>query len=144
MLSNTGKYALRAVIYLALHVKDNNKIGINKISDDLNVPTPFLGKILQTLVKHKLLSSAKGPNGGFGLNKALKSITLLDIVEIIDGKDFFTSCLLSSRECHSEQKHCPLHNEYAHIRSQLYDMFKNKRLDILVKEIKASNKNIIL
>ena len=62
MLSNTSKYAIRAVIYLALFAGKEKKIGIKQISTDLSIPTPFLGKILQTLAKHKLLSSTKGPH----------------------------------------------------------------------------------
>ena len=69
MLSNTSRYAIRAVIYLALKSKDESKIGIKTISKDLDIPTPFLGKILQTLAKHKILSSTKGPHGGFGLGR---------------------------------------------------------------------------
>ena len=79
MLSNTSKYAIRAVIYLALNAGEEKKIGIKQISKDLSIPTPFLGKILQTLAKQKLLSSTKGPHGGFGLGKSAEEITLIDI-----------------------------------------------------------------
>ena len=47
MLSNTSKYAIRAVIYLALYAGEEKKIGIKQISNELKIPTPFLGKILQ-------------------------------------------------------------------------------------------------
>jgi len=69
MLSNTCKYGIRAVIYLALHNAEEKKIGIKEISSELNIPTPFLGKILQMLAKNKMLISTKGPNGGFGLDR---------------------------------------------------------------------------
>jgi len=55
MLSNTCKYAVRALIYLGKYSNDGTKIGIKKISSDLEIPTPFLGKILQNLVKQKIL-----------------------------------------------------------------------------------------
>ena len=63
MLSNTSKYAIRAVIYLALFSSDEKKIGIREISKELGLPTPFLGKILQMLAKQKILNSTKGPMG---------------------------------------------------------------------------------
>ena len=50
MISNTCKYAIRAVLYLAIHEKENEKIGIKKISEDLEMPSPFLGKILQVMI----------------------------------------------------------------------------------------------
>ena len=59
MLSNTCKYGIRAVIYIALSNTDKRRIGIKEISKELDIPTPFLGKILQTLVKDKLLVSTK-------------------------------------------------------------------------------------
>lgn len=90
MLSNTCKYAIRAVLFLAVN-ETSGKIGIKHISDTLNMPSPFLGKILQILAKHKILNSTKGPHGGFGLGRKAEDITLLDIVSIIDGQDFFTT-----------------------------------------------------
>jgi DNA-binding IscR family transcriptional regulator len=55
MLSNTCKYAVRALIYLGKYSENGTKIGIKKISADLLIPTPFLGKILQNMVKKKIL-----------------------------------------------------------------------------------------
>ena len=49
MLSNTCKYAIRAVIYIALNGENNRKIGIKEISKELDLPTAFLGKILLNL-----------------------------------------------------------------------------------------------
>jgi Rrf2 family iron-sulfur cluster assembly transcriptional regulator len=65
MLSNSCRYGIRAVIYLANQPLSSGKTGIKKISKDLNLPTPFLAKILQQLAKKKILSSSKGPHGGY-------------------------------------------------------------------------------
>ncbi len=128
MLSNTCKYAIRAVLYLAIHEKENEKIGIKKISKDLEMPTPFLGKILQVLSKNKLLSSTKGPHGGFSLGKDANKVSLLDIVEIIDGLDFFHDCVIGVRICEDDEKKkelCPFHNELDPLRDKMYAQFKN-------------------
>ena len=89
MLSNTSKYAIRAVIYLAVHASNGQKIGIKKISESLEIPSPFLGKILQVLVRRKILSSTKGPNGGFGIGKNPDNITLYDIIFIFVSRLMF-------------------------------------------------------
>jgi Rrf2 family iron-sulfur cluster assembly transcriptional regulator len=86
MLSNSCRYGIRAVIYLASLPKTKGKTGIKQIAKDLELPTPFLAKILQQLAKQKILNSTKGPHGGFSLLKDSKSITLLDIVKTIDGE----------------------------------------------------------
>ncbi len=126
MLSNTCKYAIRAVLYLAIN-EDGSKIGIKRISEDLEMPTPFLGKILQVLSKNKLLNSTKGPHGGFSLGKDANDISLLDIVEIIDGLDFFHNCVIGVRICEDDpekKKLCPFHNELDPLRDKLYSQFK--------------------
>ena len=68
MLSNASKYAIKAILYLAENSNSKNKISVKDITKVLDVPSPFLAKILQQLVKSKLISSTKGPNGGFYLD----------------------------------------------------------------------------
>jgi len=145
MLSNTCKYAIRAVIYLALNEKENRKIGIKEISQELDIPTPFLGKILQTLAKNKLLLSTKGPNGGFRLGKAADKISLLNIIEIIDGLDLFNDCLIGLRSCSASgdtDLHCPIHHKYLPISKQLYQLFKSETIGKLAKELEESGGKI--
>lgn len=145
MLSNTCKYAIRGVIYLALNGKDDKKIGLREVSKELDIPSPFLGKILQILAKNKLLISTKGPNGGFALAKPSQEITLLDIVEIIDGLDLFTDCVIGLRSCSANAEtelQCPIHHKYVPINKQIHDLFKNETIYDLAKKIKASEGKI--
>lgn len=145
MLSNTSKYAIRAVIYLAVNSTKKNRIGIKQIAGELDIPTPFLGKILQSLARHKLLTSTKGPNGGFGLGKEPSKIKLIEIVEIIEGKDIFKSCLLGTKDCDHDKNICPIHERYAEIREQFCELFKKTTLSILIKDLKQNKAtNIIL
>lgn len=136
MLSSTCKYALRAVIYLAHNVKDDEKIGIKKISRDLGIPMPFLSKILQTLARHKLLSSTKGPSGGFGIGRGAENIFLIDIVEIIDGLDFFNNCVIGVNYCSEQEIPCALHSRYAHYREKIKLLFKNTTIAELLEDAK--------
>jgi len=55
MLSNSCRYGIRALIYIASQPKESGKTGIRKIAKDLDLPTPFLAKILQQLAKQKIL-----------------------------------------------------------------------------------------
>ena len=145
ILSNTCKYAIRATIYLALNESEDYKIGIKKISKDLNIPTPFLGKILQNLVKHKILSSTKGPHGGFGLEKEPDDISLLEIIEIIDGMDMFYECLIGLPTCRDHDPDfvpCPLNKKFRPISKQLYELFKNETIGNLKEDIKNSDGHI--
>jgi Rrf2 family iron-sulfur cluster assembly transcriptional regulator len=144
MLSNTSKYAIRAAIYLALNAEKESRIGIKKISGELNIPSPFLAKILQVLAKHKLFSSTKGPNGGFGLAKDPNKISLYDIVTIIDGQDIFDKCLISLRNCNDENTPCPVHGKYEEIRKDIKNLFKEQTIGELAYDMKKQNHIIAL
>jgi Rrf2 family iron-sulfur cluster assembly transcriptional regulator len=141
MLSNTCKYAVRAVIYLSVHaVDESKKIGIKKISDDLKIPSPFLGKILQVLAKNKILFSTKGPNGGFSMGKHPKDVTLMDIVLIIDGDGIFTECLIGIQSCSNGSVPCPTNKKYAPIREQIKKMFSEQNFEELADSFKNNTK----
>ncbi len=138
MLSNTCKYALRALIYLGKFSEDDKRIGIKKISEDLGLSSPFLGKILQNLVKQKLLVSTKGPNGGFAIAKKTGEITLWDIVIKVDGEEFFTNCLISLEPCktHDPSKPlCPVHSQYEKLRSEISNFYQKTTLETISKDI---------
>jgi len=113
-------------------------IGIKKISEDLGLSSPFLGKIMQNLVKQKLLVSTKGPNGGFALAHSADKITLWDIVIKVDGEEFFTNCLISLEPCrtHDPSKPlCPVHSQYDKLRKQIGEFYQETNLEIISKDI---------
>src|SRR3972149_1439497 len=141
MLSNTCKYGIRAILYLARNTKGNEKIGIKKIASDLEIPTPFLGKVLQVLARHKLLSSTKGPHGGFGLGKNPAEIKLIDIVEILDGKDVFNVCFIGMGTCdvhHTSEYYCPIHEQFSPIRQQIVNIFTTETIAGLLENVDKS------
>ena len=125
------------MIYLAINSGNTSKTGIKKISSELDIPAPFLAKILQVMAKHKLLSSSKGPNGGFSLGKSADRIKLYEIVTVIDGSDIFDKCLISTRTCHEENIPCPLHKQYEPIRNELKLLFINQDLNSLANDIRS-------
>lgn len=108
MLSNSSKYAINAVIYLSLHSSVSHKIGVKEVADNLHIPLPFLAKILQTLARKKVISSNKGPGGGFWLSDEEKNAPMMRVIEEIGEGDKFIKCAMSLRPC-SDEKPCPLH-----------------------------------
>jgi Rrf2 family transcriptional regulator, iron-sulfur cluster assembly transcription factor len=145
MLSNTSRYAVRALIYLAINKNNERKIGIKKIAEELNIPSPFLGKILQTLAKQKLLNSTKGPNGGFSISDKSLELSLFDIILIIDGDDLFDRCLISDKSCtEMEGNPCSIHKHYKPIRDNLRKMFEGHTIQKLAEEFKSSGGKIDL
>jgi len=144
MLSNSCRYGIRAIIYLSAKKSAIEKTGIKQIGADLDLPTPFLGKILQQLAKQKILKSLKGPNGGFSMMKDPRTVTLFDVVKAIDGEDTFTECVIHNEPCRcidKNKKPCPIHDDYAKTRSELIQLFKNRTIYDLVQ--KASKSELI-
>jgi len=81
-LSRAGEYGVRAMLHLAAQ-EEKNISRISEISKTWDIPESFLRKILNNLVKARLIISSRGVNGGLSLGKPAKDITLLDIVEAI-------------------------------------------------------------
>ena len=143
MLSNSCRYGIRAVIYVASRQKATGKTGIKTISEALELPTPYLAKILQQLAKHKILQSVKGPHGGFSMNRDPKKVTLLDIIEIIDGDDFFKNCIIHDCSCavvDHKKLPCPIHDDYGSLRAGLIDLFEKKTIYELAKKANDTDK----
>lgn len=109
MLSNSSKYAVKAVLYLAIHSREDKKIMAKDIAEPINVPQAYLAKLLQELSREGIITSVKGPKGGFYLSEESKLFSLMDVVRVIDGDKRLNSCVLSLEKCNAE-KPCPLHD----------------------------------
>lgn len=83
-LSNAAKYAIYAMVHMAGH-QDNAMRISRTIALEEGLPDLYLMKVLRPLVTRGILRSIKGPNGGYHLARAAREITLLDIIEAVDG-----------------------------------------------------------
>lgn len=135
MFSASCHYALQAMFYIALHSSKERNVDLGEIAEEKSIPKHFLSKILQMLVKHKLLLSMRGPSGGFRLNRDPNDITLLEIVEIIDGLEIFDQCGIEYKPCDASNP-CPIHDEYSTHRECVYDLFKRKTLEGFTEDLK--------
>ena len=137
MLSNSSKYALKAVLYLALHTDENNKMMVKDISERINVPKAYIAKLLQELSKRKIISSTKGPKGGFYLNPSNRNETIIQIIEVIDGKKKMESCVLGLEDC-NEQKPCPIHRLISPSRSKMIALLESKTINDLATDLELN------
>jgi len=141
MFSKSCQYGIRAVLYLAVYSTLEKRLGVTEIANTLEVPKHFLAKILQQLAKDKLISSTKGPTGGFYLNKKNRKSNLKEIIEALDGTQIFTDCILGLKECSSE-KPCPLHFQAYGIREGLNYQLEYQSIDEIAEKIKRTNLSI--
>lgn len=136
MLSNSAKYALKAVLYLAVHSNEQNKIMIKDIAEPINVPQAYIAKLLQELAKKQIISSTRGINGGFYLTDLNIKQPAMNVIFAIDGSYKMCSCLLSLENC-NEQVPCPLHHIAYPMRMQLIHSLNSKTIRELAEEIKS-------
>ena len=129
-LSQSAKYALRPTIYLAEN-GDGPHLSRN-IAQALDVPAQYLAKILQDLVRSRLLVSAKGRGGGFRLALPPSQIELLTVVHAIEGEHFAEGCALGLPDC-SEEAPCALHVAWKRLRGEFLDMLHSTHLSELPK-----------
>ncbi len=136
MLSNSSKYAIKAVLYLALNSSEEKRVMVKNISTAINVPQAYLAKLLQELSKERIISSVKGPKGGFFLSSLNLQNTLMDVIDVIDGKKRLNSCVLSLEKCDLD-KPCPLHNIISPVKHKFIYNLQNKTIKDFSLEIKS-------
>lgn len=133
IFSRQCEYALQAVLYLAIKTPGQMS-SIKELTNKLDIPYHFLAKILQDLTKKGLLTSLKGPSGGFALGMPAKDITLFHVVDAVDGADFTRSCVLGFAEC-SGKNPCAVHDKWGSLRDGIYGMLVSKNISQLAKEM---------
>lgn len=134
MLSKSCKYAIRAVVYVASRADEKVKLGVKEIAKEIDAPEAFTAKILQVLTKHQVISSLKGPYGGFFIEDFQLQQPLLNVVNAIDGLQAFTGCGLGLKFC-SETKPCPFHYEYKDVRTRMLNTFKETTVQKLAANL---------
>ena len=142
MFSKSCEYAIRAVIYLCSEEQMGRIVKVQQISIAIDAPAFYTSKILQQLSKMDFIGSMKGPNGGFYIDKKHKNITLIDIVNAIDGDKIFNGCGLGLKEC-SEKKPCPIHLRFKIIRAMIKKMLETTTIEQLgSKNLYLNNKRL--
>src|SRR5690242_1540240 len=92
MFSSTAEYALRAVVFLA--TSRDGLCGSQAIAEGTKVPSKYISKILSDLVEAGVVTSRRGPNGGFALARTPESISVLEVVNAVDPIRRIESCPL--------------------------------------------------
>ncbi len=124
---------MQAVIYLAAQ-SDKAPILQRTISEELDIPNHFLGKILQQLTPHNILRSQKGKDGGFSLDRPPTEISLYTIIKIIDGESVLDKCILGFPSC-TDDTPCPLHTQWSDAKDSIIGMLKMETIDDLAKRM---------
>ncbi|OIQ54806.1 RrF2 family transcriptional regulator [Neomoorella thermoacetica] len=118
-LNQATDYAFRAVLYLA-KLEPGTIAEAQMIASREDIPMRFLLKIMRSLVQAGIVQSYRGVSGGFALARPAREITLLDVVEAVEGPVSVNRCLLDPEYCN---KHgapcCPVHRALGAVQDAL-------------------------
>ncbi len=106
--------------------KKGEKVSVSYIADELDGSLAHLQKVLQRLGKVGIVTSTRGPKGGYLLARNAEDIQLLEIYEAIEGKMQLCNCLFDSAVC--SRSRCVLGNLTSQVNKQVLDYFSNTNL----------------
>jgi Rrf2 family protein len=138
-ISTRGRYALRALMYLAMHKDKKDLVILKDISDDQDISIKYLESIMRMLVSFGLVTSHKGKGGGLALAKDPTEIKFSDILEASEGPLVLVDCVDKPDTCKRSatcNARC-IWQDYSRI---FYDYFSKVTLDELVKKYCTAGK----
>ncbi len=116
LVTRETDYAVRTILYLA---RDSSRMAsVTEVARAMHIPKSFLAKILQRLVRSHILSSMRGVKGGFTLARRPTEISLLDVLESIQGPAGINVCAIDSRRCRFSPT-CSVHPVWVEIRKEV-------------------------
>lgn len=117
-LGKRADYSIRAVLYLAQMC--DRRCKARDIADAMDVPESYLPQILANLVRHGVVTSTSGPDGGYHLLKDPGEVTLLEVIEAAEGEVRSSECVLRGGPCRWEG-HCAVHEPWSRAQDALVD-----------------------
>lgn len=129
LVTRETDYAVRCVLYLA---REKGLVAnVTEIAQAMHIPKTFLAKILQRLIRGKIVGSLRGMHGGFTLVKKPIDISLLDIMEAIQGPAGINVCAVDSKKCQRSSS-CAVHPVWVDIRKEVERRLKKETIDKLL------------
>ncbi len=142
VISKTGEYGLRALLFMVAHREEDEFVSIREMAKQLDISFHFLTKILQTLTQKGFLHSYRGPNGGIAFQIPPEKILLTDLIQALEGEDFFDKCLLGLPGC-GEKQPCPMHQFWKTIKTALKTEFATTSLADLGRNTRQNQFRLI-
>ncbi|MCB1954362.1 MAG: Fe-S cluster assembly transcriptional regulator IscR [Rhodocyclaceae bacterium] len=130
-LTTKGRFAVTAMIDLALRQGDG-PVTLAGIAERQKISLSYLEQLFGKLRRHKLVSSVRGPGGGYCLAKGDDDITVADIIRAVDEPLDATQCG-GKQNCHDEHR-CMTHDLWTNLNKRMYEYLHSVRLGDLVRQ----------
>jgi Rrf2 family protein len=126
-ITRQADYAVRAVLYLA-KLGPERRAATSQIAEEQQIPPSFLAKIVSQLSVAGLLQTSRGARGGVSLARAPENISLLEVVEAIDGPILLNECVADSGAC-TFGDDCPISPVWCEAQSELVENLRTSTFD---------------
>jgi Rrf2 family protein len=126
-ITRQADYAIRAVRFLA-GLEAGQRAATSKVAADQKIPPSFLAKIISQLSIAGLLTTSRGARGGVSLARQANEISLLEVVEAIDGPIYLNECVADNSKCSFEDD-CPLKPIWCEAQEELVNRLKASKFD---------------
>jgi Rrf2 family protein len=128
-ITRQADYAIRAVRYLAKQ-GSSQRVATSIVAREMKIPASFLAKIISQLSIAGLLHTSRGARGGVSLAREPKDISVLDVVEAIDGPILLNECVGDIKSCVFEDD-CLVHPIWIEVQQNLVKRLRETRFDVL-------------
>ena len=136
-LSKKSDYALMAVRHLALRGDRGGSASAREISEAYDIPLELLAKVLQRLVRTKLLVSVQGTRGGYKLGRPPSGITVADVIQAVDGPVTVTACSPNDHACDQYSK-CSIRDPLWKIKGRILEMLSTVTVAEMARDSEAA------
>ncbi|MGD2252236.1 MAG: Rrf2 family transcriptional regulator [Anaerolineales bacterium] len=134
-ITRQADYAVRAVLYLA-GLSNGGRAPTSQIAHEKHIPPSFLAKIVSQLSVAGVVQTSRGARGGVSLARPPSNISLLEVVEAIDGPIAVNECVPDPSACIFGDK-CPVHHVWSQVQSGLVDRLSATDFGYLAKQEQA-------
>jgi len=135
-ITRQADYAVRAVLYLA-RMEPNQRAATSQVAQEQHIPPSFLAKIISQLSIAGLLHTSRGARGGVTLAREPKDVTLLEVIEAIDGPIMLNECVAENSICTFDEE-CPLRPVWCEAQEELVTRLKNTNFQQLLEQSKVA------
>jgi Rrf2 family protein len=132
-LSKKSDYALMAMKHLALRADGHASASAREIAEAYDIPLELMAKVLQRLVRAKLLLSLQGTRGGYRLARASTAISVADVIQAVDGPVTVTACSPNDHACDQYNK-CSIRDPLWKIKGRISEMLSTVTVAEMARE----------
>ncbi len=126
-VTNATAYALHALMYMVRHITQL-PVTTDTIAKGEGIPPGYLAKIFQRLTKARLVRSMKGRKKGHVFARPPEEISLLEIIEVMEGNSLFDDCPLNHCECGGTPESCCIFAQWIRTTKNINELFKKTTL----------------